>query len=114
MDIYCTNCGEPWDLDTLHEEINHRIYTTGAFAPALNEDEHQHYYRIMQREFAAKGCAAFTCYGPYVTCEPQAALSDSGKLTKSAAMVALLEICGDDFDGIASMMDDFEYVGWVE
>ena len=24
MDIYCKRCGEPWDMDTLHEEIDYR------------------------------------------------------------------------------------------
>ena len=112
-DINCTTCGEPWDLDELHQEIEHRI-TNGVFAPALSESAYAKYYRTLQREFASKGCQAFTSYGPRLLCEPQSPLSDSGKLTKSAAMIAMLEVCGDDFDGIAAMMEDAELFGWVE
>jgi len=114
MDIYCTNCGEPWDLDCLHQEIECRIIDGILTDP--QGDDYANYYRSLQHEFATKGCKAFTAAYPSAGghCQPQESLSDNGKLTKSAAMAALLEICGDDFDGIASMMDDFEYVGWVE
>lgn len=79
MDIYCPRCGEPWDNDTLHDEADERNTT----------------YREMQTRFAAKGCAAF-----------DEAHNENGDQFRAAASGVLMEMMGDDFDGVAAMMQD--------
>ena len=38
----------------------------------------------------------------------------SSKLTRAEASAVLYDVMGDDLDGVASMMDDAQYMGWVE
>jgi hypothetical protein len=38
----------------------------------------------------------------------------SSKLTRAEASAVLYDVMGDDLDGVASMMDDAEYMGWIE
>lgn len=35
MDIYCPICSQPWDMDTLHDEISERI-AEGTLDPLLD------------------------------------------------------------------------------
>jgi hypothetical protein len=76
MDILCSNCGEPWDLDTvLHDDPD---------------------------EFKRRGClisACPSCRGKHVqmTVEREEFLRD---------VAALAQICGSDIDGFASMLED--------
>ena len=38
MDIYCARCGEPWDIDSLHEEVNARQeFGEATFAQVRDE-----------------------------------------------------------------------------
>lgn len=57
-------------------------------------------FRKMFKE--GKGCDSCEGKGPKL----------NNKLT--LAMEVTSDLLGDDFDGIASMMDDFEYVGMLE
>lgn len=53
-DIICRFDGEPWDNDTIHEEVAERAY--------LGEETT---YSAVAAEFNQKGCAAFSeLYGP--------------------------------------------------
>ena len=53
--------------------------------------------------FRNKGCEAFGCSHNPVP------------MTKTADVSSLMfEVLGDDTDGIASMMDDFDFVGWLD
>lgn len=88
MDTYCHRCGEPWEIDTFHE-VAAELGTTFDKVLAL---------------FQQKGCAVITAAGP---CENTAGL-------RGEAVSMLNELLGDDIDGIASMMDDFEYLGMLE
>ena len=76
MDIYCPRCGEPWDMDELHEV----------------EDED---FETARRRFTREGCAVF---GARHNRQP-----DRETAEKSALLFDLL---GDDIDGIASLMED--------
>jgi hypothetical protein len=78
MDIYCINCGEPWEL-----------YNDGEVEPA---------YKM------ALGGVCPACNG-----DPAKAGRSGAKQAEATA--ALISILGDDVDGIASMLDDFEYIG---
>lgn len=91
-DINCPRCGEPWDIDSVHEEISVRHY---PFLPE-GEDYQKEFSRI-QAEFYKRGCVTFE--GVSVEC----AQSESFKAQASAALYDLL---GDDVDGIAAMLED--------
>ncbi len=59
MDIRCPCCGEPWDMDCLHEEVEHR----GA-----QDEEYEEVYNQVKSDFFKKGCTALTVYGPAQWC----------------------------------------------
>ena len=84
-DIYCTKCGEPWDMDELHELI----------AMGMAKD-----YSAARRLFQQKGCEAFDSKHN----EPE----NKNVANLSAMMFDLL---GDDVDGIAVEMEDAEMMG---
>ena len=46
MDIYCKRCGEPWDIDELHDEIDYRC--DGA---APSGEAYQELYRKVRADF---------------------------------------------------------------
>ena len=76
MDIYCGRCGEPWDIDSLHD-VPGRSFDS-AF-----------------REFKRIGCLLF---GKSESCVPNS--SERAMISR-----ALLEVCGDDIDGVAADME---------
>ena len=78
MDIYCTNCGEPWEL-----------WNDGEGEPAYKK---------------AKRGACPACDGD----PAKAGRSGPKQAMKSKALVNIL---GDDDDGIAAMLQDIEYYG---
>jgi hypothetical protein len=77
MDVLCRHCGEPWELDFIHDtsEVSH-------------EDR--------KRFYAGKGCPS--CNG-----DPSMKVDTEG----TAAMAALVDVLGDDVDGIAASLEDF-------
>lgn len=101
-DVYCVRCGEPWDMDTLHEEIEYRY----PDRPWEDESNYEEYFSKINREFHEKGCQAITSYevGP---CLPA---SESQKMRGSISSM-LYEMLGDDIDGIAASLEDAEYLG---
>jgi len=86
MDIYCPKCGEPWDLDSIHE--------------IADQDECS--FDQARVRFRREGCVALGTSHSDDT--------DSGGL-RALASGALMDLMGDDMDGVASMLDDFDYVG---
>jgi len=87
MDVYCPRCSEPWDLDEFHyvaEDLDSTLYAVRA-------------------DFRKRGCAALG----QRPCVPDNSL-------RAAASAELMDLLGDDIDGVASMLDDFEYLGMLE
>jgi hypothetical protein len=85
MDLYCPRCGEPWDNDCIHEEVEER-----------NDDST---YHTVLREFQQNGCVAFReAYGQ-VQCER----TDS---FRAHAAGGLFDRLGDVADGAAAMLED--------
>lgn len=76
MDIYCPVCGEPWNLDALHD------------VPGVA-------FESARRRFAREGCRVFG--------STHNSAVDSDRAAKSAVLHQLL---GDDIDGIAALMED--------
>jgi hypothetical protein len=101
MDIYCPRCGEPWDIDSLHDQIVERGYDYEAAKlkfPDSTERQtayEKEWWNPIMDQFRREGCGSVF----YCKCEPRRTLV-------TAAAQAAFEIMGDDVDGIASMMDD--------
>lgn len=93
MDIRCPKCGEPWDMDCLHEAVD----SGWPSKPWVKDGKHDGerydvYYRLIAAEFRRKGCRTF-----------EGARCDD---TEAPASVrAIYDFCGDDMDEAASMMD---------
>jgi hypothetical protein len=95
MDIYCPRCGEPWDIDSLHEETDHRQGSGEEIS-----------FNGVRRDFSRRGCLALTGYGvSEVDCR-----RDTGN-ARAMASSALMGILGDDIDGVAALMDDAHALG---
>ena len=93
MDIYCGRCGEPWDIESLHEETDYRR-SLGLPTSVAS----------VRADFAARGCVTFS-FATDTQCE-----LDTGNV-RAMASGALMDLLGDDIDGVASLLDDAEYLG---
>jgi hypothetical protein len=81
MDIQCPKCGEPWEIDTLHDYA------------AENDTTFTKLYRV----FRTRGCGeAFAEWR--ITCIPD---------KDAEARTMLAEVLGDDVDGYAATLEDF-------
>jgi hypothetical protein len=123
MDIYCPTCGEPWEMESLHEEAQERYgipyyetpdvrgydYGNPSFTKIKNDeynsDDYHKIYEQVSTEFRAKGCRALNHISTATWCEPQE--RDGEDLTMAEAASAMYDILGDDMDGAAAMLEDF-------
>lgn len=87
MDVYCPVCSEPWDVDEFHDVA----------------DELDSTFDAVRKDFRRRGCAALG----QRPCVPDDSL-------RSLASATLMDVLGDDIDGVASMLDDFEYMGMLD
>lgn len=76
-DIYCSTCGESWDMDSIHD------IEGDSYADKMNK-------------FMHAGCGAL-----------DANCNEEGNEEVSSAMLIAHDLMGEDVDGIASMMEDF-------
>ncbi len=113
MDLICPRCGEPWDFDTLHTEAELRYEreygvshtTTHRRDPALATARYQPIYAKVATEFRSRGCVALVNFrGTEEPCFPDSQESDD----RGARAMAAYHLCGDDMDGAAAMLEDFE------
>ena len=93
MDIFGGRCGEPWDIESLHEESDYR----------RSEGESVTVARV-RADFAARGCVAFS-FATDTQCE-----LDTGNV-RAMASGALMDLLGDDIDGVAALLEDAESLG---
>jgi len=84
MDVYCHRCGEPWEIDTFWDVA----------------EENGLSYNDVQQLFKKTGCEVMT--GGY-KCEVR-------RDHKGELMTALYDVLGDDFDGIAATLEDFDFM----
>lgn len=82
MDIYCTTCGEPCDIDCLHDPEEYGVRLRGR---TITDCDACEWHRRNGFPLLKRGA-----YG----------------LTVIEAQEALAEIMGDDVDGIASELAD--------
>ena len=85
MDINCPKCGEPWDAEELH-------YVAEENETTFSEE---------LAKFSRIGCQVFD--GQHC--------SDPADQRRALAASIAFEIMGDDVDGIASFMEDYEELG---
>ena len=92
MDLICPRCGEPWDMDCLHDEAAERHTKDGG--------EYADVYASVAGDFRARGCLALTtAYGSQPGCVREQSHS-------TLAASATYELLGDDMDGAAAMLED--------
>jgi hypothetical protein len=107
MDVHCSSCGEPWDVYHLrHDAIFETDLDQGEAEVwrglSLTERLFSRYrekFKAVGYEFGASMFNIIHCPG----C-PKGATPDP---EKAAIKAALVEILGDDEDGIAATMEDF-------
>ena len=85
MDINCPKCGEPWELETFHDVADDKDIT---FGEAMND-------------FRAGGCSSTG----WTKCSPRV---EGRARAMAGASAVLFELLGDDIDGVAAMLEDFE------
>ena len=90
MDIYCTTCGEPWDIASLHDAVDEG-----------NAEDYQDARMI----FFGSGCGTLFNNRP---CErPE---TGGPAAMRANVTAALADVLGDDLDGIAS---ELEGAAWM-
>jgi hypothetical protein len=111
MDIYCSICAEPWDMDSLHEEIDLRK-SDGRMPATTNQAEYDPLYSQVRNEFATKGCRALSYAYPDGDgwCKPS---TDPKAQFRAELAAAMYDLMGDDLDGVASIMDDYDHMGVI-
>ena len=107
MDVHCSSCFEPWDVyhlrhdaifetDLTHEEAD----TWRELSPGLRlSPRYREKFKAVGWEFGASIVDVMRC-----PCCPKDAKPDPDK---AAFKTGLVEILGDDEDGIAAAMEDF-------
>ena len=106
MDVHCTTCGEPWDVYHLRHDAIFETDLTHAEAKAWTELSQE--LRLNQRyreKFRAAGYEFGGSVMNVVRCPacPKNAKPDPDKAMLKAGIV---EILGDDEDGIAATFED--------
>lgn len=86
MDLYCPKCNEPCDVYEFHDVANEQGKT----------------YEEVSRGFRSDGCSSlgWSCSG-------------SISADRGMKLEALYDLLGDDVDGAAALIEDFEYVGLI-
>jgi len=107
MDVHCTTCGEPWDVyHLLHEaifetDLDHaEAKSWSGLSPQLRLS---HRYR---EKFKTAGYEFGTSVINVMRC-PSCPKDAKPNPDKAALKAGIVEILGDDEDGIAATMEDF-------
>lgn len=106
MDIRCPKCGEPWELDCLHDEVERRrpdlSYARRGYPGYASAEDYATGYpralRDVREDFYRRGCVA-------IGGDPCEA-TDRGRTA-----AAVYDLLGDDLDGAAAMLEDAEALG---
>ncbi len=108
-DVICPRCGEPWDMDCLHDEAGEHYGATYG-EPGYVGADYQKVYQQVSADFRTRGCLALTeAFGPQ-TCVPVASHS-------TMVAQAMYELLGDDLDAASVMTEDYSrepVAGYIE
>jgi hypothetical protein len=91
MDIYCQQCGEPWD--------SHELGPDGDFNSKERKD--------FKTGVGCPSCAWGT--NSKRIDEYNESIKEQDKLDPAGATAVLFDLLGDDIDGIASSLDDIDF-----
>lgn len=118
MDVRCPKCGEPWEIDSIHDALAERHYAYKPWETDKKPDPHslmnprtgmftdqkiyEKYFHDIYAEFRAVGCNLFNVKHSDTKAHP--------------GISVILEVLGDDIDGAASELDTYsreldEYAG---
>lgn len=108
-DLPCRVCREPWDHDSISEEVDERD------RQGINTRDGEPTYDQVAAEFAKFGCGAFAAFTGKVD------VNDAGHLDLTRCdhnggrpdpvITAIYDLLGDDMDGAANMLEDAEAWG---
>ena len=87
MDIYCPRCGEPMELDYIHDVVADRIAAGDTTAT----------YDTVAADYRVRGCPAV-----------DGRCNESTTRTGDTAASVVFDLLGDDMDGAAAMMEDMD------
>ena len=107
MDVHCTTCGEPWDVYHLLHEAIYETDLDHAEAKAWSGLSPQ--LRLSQRyreKFKTAGYEFGTSVINVMRC-PACPKDAKPAPDKAALKAGIVEILGDDEDGIAATMEDY-------
>lgn len=113
-DICCARCGEPWDVDTLHEALAEQRpelagptpgrYGSPEYVAASNR--YAAAFAELRASFRSRGCIALGW---------QSTPCPDRRAEPAQRVVAILdELAGDDIDGFASDLDDARRLGLLD
>ena len=106
MNVHCSACNEPWDQWHLRYEAIHETTLTTEEIAAWNAlPVSKRLYKKYRDAFKEAGYQFGNSVLDVMTCPgcPPGAVPDP---TKAMFKAALVELLGDDEDGIAAMMED--------
>lgn len=125
MDIYCSTCGEPFELYIETDEDRQELQRVregrcslckGVKPPTCHDcgnQTHSENHGCWSNDACDDKLICDSCWG-YHEEGNHTRKYESSKLSKAEASAVLYDILGDDLDGVASMMDDGEYAGLIE
>jgi len=133
MDIYCSTCGEPFELYIETDEDRQELQRVregrcslckGVKPPTCHDCGNQMPREDLNLYKKGVGCGSndacndklicIRCWEHHEYDDDHTRKYESNKLSKADASAVLYDILGDDLDGVASMMDDGEYAGLIE
>ena len=135
MDIYCSTCSEPYELYVGDDEDRAVIESVrrgecpsckgvkpitchdcgtqlGILAKSLGNWDYGCDTNVACKDKPL--CTTDSCWGEHEAGNHERKYVRSSKLTRAEASAVLYDVMGDDLDGVASMMDDAEYMGWIK
>ena len=95
MEIKCMHCGEGWDVMSIHDISTVNNIVGGVVTTAGDP------WRLKWSAFLRYGCGAFDIKHKRCSKQP---VDKQG----AALMSAAVDVLGDDIDGIAVMIEDYE------
>ncbi len=107
MDVHCSTCGEPWDVYHLRHDA--------IFETDLSHEEAETWLKLpTKQKLTARYRDAFRAVGWQFGCSildvrhcPGCAPDAKPDPTKVEIKAALVDLLGDDEDGIAATLEDF-------
>lgn len=108
MDVHCSTCGEPWDVYHLWHDA---VFETGLSHEEADGWQHlprdQKLSNRYRQEFRVVGWEFGSTVINIVDC-PCCPNNAKPNLERVQAKAALEELLGDDEDGLAAMMEDYD------